>query len=218
MKIHVYSVMWNEEFILPYFLRHYTQFADVFIINHHCTDKTLEIAKNKATILDYPFHRQFTERDHSRAFKLAYEKYSKGADLVMCVDADEFILNEKLDGDLIKVTSYMMISEKPPTTDGQIYDEIKTGVRMRSFDKPIIFNPLLDIRFGNGRHTVEAGIEPLRTGVRMLHYKYLGKNYYFERSRLVYPRKDKTDEVIDYRLKRGLKWYDDHINKATKVI
>jgi len=218
--------MWNEEFILPYFLRHYTQFADVFIIDHHCTDKTLEIARqaDRTQVIPYPYHRPFTEQDHSLAFEDSYRKYSRKADVVMCVDADEFVYDkkiaEKLRGlkGIIKPTAYMMISEKPPTTEGQIYDEIKTGVRMRSFDKPVIFNPKLDVWFGDGRHAVKCKVQPERAGIKLLHYKYLGRKYYFERSRAVYPRKDKTDEVIDYRLKKGLKWYDDNINLKNKVI
>jgi len=226
MNIHVYSVIWNEELIIPYFLRHYSKFAKITLINHHCTDQTLSIAKGKARILDYPFDRPFTEGDHSAAFEWAYKKYSRKADWVICVDADEFLYEPvsqlSLLSGIVKPVAYMMISEKPPTTDEQIYDEIKTGVRMRSFDKPVMFNPQIDVIFGNGRHTAEARwngmlVQPVQSRIKLLHYKYLGKEYYFERSRLVYPRKDKTDEVIDYRLKKGLRWYDEHIG-AENVI
>ena len=34
MKIHIYTPTWNEEKILPYFLRHYEQFAErIFIFD-----------------------------------------------------------------------------------------------------------------------------------------------------------------------------------------
>jgi len=42
----VYTICWNNEFILPHFLEHYSQFADrIFIIDDHSTDLTAEIAK-----------------------------------------------------------------------------------------------------------------------------------------------------------------------------
>src|SRR3989338_1733301 len=100
MKVHIFSIMWNEEYILPYFLRHYSTFADkIFIINDHSTDKTTTIARsnNKVTVLDYKYKPGLDEANFNRCFTRYYKKYSRGvADWVMCVDADEFIYHPNL--------------------------------------------------------------------------------------------------------------------------
>ena len=229
-KVHVFSIVWNEEYMLPYFLRHYSTFADtIFIINDHSTDKTAKIAKAhpKSQLLDFPYNRGLNEDDFSDCFADFYKQYSRGvADWVMCVDADELIYNADILGVLkqqrqrgvqvLKTTGYQMVAETPPTTIGQIYEECKVGGRSRGFDKPVVFDPELNITFGNGRHSVQVpeGIHVGRARLLLLHYKYLSRDFYINRSNIVYPRTSgMTDEIIGYRLKRALKWYD-HVMQA----
>lgn len=213
--------------MLPYFLRHYTRFADVFIIDDHSTDNTRQIAQDapRTTLLDYKYKSPFTEKDHSKAFIEAYKEHSKDADWVICVDCDEFIYTEDVLGSLVgksgilKPEGYMMISEASPTGDGQIYDEIKTGIRMRQYDKPVIVQPHVELEFGDGRHSVVSDTPIMRADMKLLHYKYLGRDYYQKRSEEVYPRTDMpSDEIRKKRLQMGLKWYDDHIIIKQEVI
>lgn len=212
---------------MPYFLRHYQQFAKVFVIDDFSTDHTVKIARQAgATVLQYPYLRRLNEEDHSNCFVDMYKHYSKDADWVMCVDTDEFIhfqgdIGGYLGGKqgIVKPKGYMMISENPPTTTGQIYDEIKTGVRMRQYDKPVIVQPHIELEFGDGRHSVKSDVKPITSDLKLLHYKYLGRNYYEQRSLQVYPRTDMgSDEIRAYRLTRGLRWYDRHINTKEIVI
>src|SRR3990167_5587014 len=188
MKVHIYSIMWNEEYILPYFLRHYWAFADkIYIFNDHSTDKTAEIAKAhpKVVLLDFEYNQGLNEDDFNDCFVKAYKKYSRGiADWVMCVDADEIIYNPNFLAVLqhqrqkglrvLKCAGYQMISRTKPVGHGQIYDESKSGGRSRGFDKPIIFDPAIDIKFGNGRHTIQVpeGVAIGRAKILLLHYKY----------------------------------------------
>jgi len=56
MRVHVHSIIRNEEKMLPYFLRHYEAFCEkIFLRIQPSTDKTLEIAKAhpKVTIIKY---------------------------------------------------------------------------------------------------------------------------------------------------------------------
>src|SRR5436190_13957749 len=98
MKVHIFSIMWNEEYILPYFLRHYETFADkIYIFDDRSTDRTADIAKAnpKVELLEYDYPTGVDDDDHSRCFENAYKKYSSGvADWVFCVDADEIIYNQ----------------------------------------------------------------------------------------------------------------------------
>lgn len=218
--IHIHSIVWNAEYILPYFLRHYTKFAKVFIIDDHSTDRTTDIARELgATVLEYPHRKEFhDEKDHSNTFVESYKKHSRDADWVMCVDQDEFIYEPNLKGlsGVVKPQAYMMISETMPTGGGQIYDEVKTGIRTPKFDKPVIFDPKLDVTFGDGRHTIQ-GAEPVESDIKLLHYKYLSRDYYIDNSKLLYPRWGMDDAMMEYRINRGLQWYDRHIG-AKEVI
>ena len=235
MKIHIYSIMRNEEFLLPYFLRHYSTFADkIFIIDDHSTDRTAEIAKAnpKVELIPFPFERGLNEDDFSRCFEGSYRKYSQGiADWVMCVDGDEFVYTNNIYKNLdkhrhlgtgvLRCTAYTMVSEKLPSGNGQIYEESFMGARCRGFDKPIIFNPTIEIRFGDGRHKIKVppGIEIKKSHFLLLHYRYLSESFFLERSKMDFSRMDMSNEIKDYRINRGRKWYADVLkNGLTKVI
>jgi hypothetical protein len=80
-------------------------------------------------------------------------------------------------------------------------------VRMRSFDKPVVFDASLDVRFGDGRHTVN--LPTTDSNLELWHYKYPSREYYLERNTEAYPR-IMDDKQMAYRLKKGLRWYDEH--------
>mgnify|MGYP002639135158 FL=1 len=55
MKIEVFAVCYNEEIILPYFLRHYRQFAsNITIFDNMSTDSSVGIMK-EANVNIIPF-------------------------------------------------------------------------------------------------------------------------------------------------------------------
>lgn len=205
MKLHVYTIVWNEEFLLPYFLKHYAGVADrIFVIDDHSTDLTAQIAKAHpmVTYLEYPFE-GLNEQEFSDTFENLYKTYP--SDWAVCVDGDEFIhglegLNFEKSG-VLKTNGYMMIGKT-----GKLEDCNK--VRMRTFDKPVVFDPRLNVKFGDGRHTVNL---PTRdSDLELWHYKYPSREYYIQRNSVAYPR-IMNDKMTAYRLNRGLDWYDAHV-------
>jgi hypothetical protein len=115
----------------------------------------------------------------------------------------------------------MMISRNLPQTDGQIYDQCGEGLRIRSYDKPVVFDPSLDITFGDGRHNIEPipGIRPQKGKLTLLHYRYLSKEYFLTRSNNQFSRMDVTEEYKNYRIKRGLAYYNNALTMPlTKII
>lgn len=233
-NVHVYSIIWNEAFILPYFLRHYSLYADrIFIINDHSTDKTAQIAKRnpKVTLLNFPFKGGLNEDNFNATFAKFYKKYSRGkASWVMCVDADEIIYHKDILNNLskqrqkgvriIKTTGYTMIGKKLPKSKGQIYEECRLGVRTREYDKPVVFDPKLNISFEHGRHNIKPIVKilPVRAKLTLFHFKYLSKAYFLKKAQGTFKRTPSQAKYKEYRIKKGLRFYDEAIKKAWKVI
>lgn len=226
MTVHAISIMHNEEKLLPYFLRHYSTFADkIFIFNDHSTDKTVEIAavNPKVQILDFEYNDGLNELHFNECFINAYKRLSRGvADWVMIVDGDEFIHNDDIIGVLeaqrqmgrraLKTTGYRMISQTFPTTTGQIYEECRHGLRARDYDKVVIFDPTLDITFEQGRHSTNLpeGIKYYRAKLGLLHYQYLSREYYVERYTESFNRRSTyTEKYKYYKMKWGLVNFDE---------
>jgi hypothetical protein len=208
MILHVYAVCWNEETILPYFLRYYSTFSDkIFLYDNMSNDQTLNIVKDfpKVTVIPFDTGGEFKEEIHHSIKNNVWKKSRGIADWVIINDADEFLyhpnLNEYLkDCQKRKITipaptGFDMISDSLPTTRGMIFDEIKFGVPNPLYDKFLIFNPnaIAEIRYSIGSHSAnpigEVKIEK-SAELKMLHYKYLSYDYIEKRH-------------MKYRLKRG---------------
>ncbi len=174
MKIDVYSICYNEEIIIPYFIRHYKQFArNIIIYNNSSTDSSVELLKNNdVDIRTLDTGGVFSEN----ALMYVRNNCWKGsdADWVIVCDMDEFIYQPNILEYLnnteythMFARGYEMMSETMPSTSGQIYDEIKTGYPTDEFysyniypnwksnySKGCIFKPsdIIDINFGPGSH------------------------------------------------------------------
>ncbi len=191
MKIEVYVLACNEELIMPYFLKHYTQFADIILLESNSTDKTADMVIEAGGEI---WHYDYPDEINDQWFidiKNSCWKESQ-ADWVMIVDVDEFIYHpdikdilSKTDATIFLPRLWNMFSDHFPTTQGQIYEEI-TGGR-EGGGKMNIFRPseIRDINYAIGCHNAfPKGNVRLNTTseIMTLHMRHLGEDYVIARN------------------------------------
>jgi glycosyltransferase involved in cell wall biosynthesis len=188
MTIDVFSVCYNEEIILPYFLKHYKKFVrNITIYDNMSTDNSVNIM-NEYGVNIIPFDTQ--DRFEESVLMNIRNTCWKGsdADWVIICDTDELIYHENImevltntHANHIVTEGYEMMSETLPTTEGQIYEELKFGYFKPDYSKPCLFKPseVTDINFTPGCHTADPTgpniISIKDSGIKLLHYKYLNR-------------------------------------------
>jgi len=190
MTIHLYTVCWNVEGLLPYFIRHYEPLCDRLVFyDNMSTDSTRAIIErcDKASVVDFDTG---GEIDQSNYLRIKNEKYkqSRGvADYVIVVDIDEFLYHPDLRAVLCryrdegvtlpKVTGFTMVSLFHPRAVRPLIEVVRRGRFSPQYSKMCVFAPELDINYLPGAHRCEPspqGVESREAELRLLHYHYLG--------------------------------------------
>ena len=240
LKIDIYSVMKNEIVLLPYFLRHYEQFADrIFIWDDGSTDGTRDMAIKHPKVIILPLYQKLDNEYMFKTLFIQYRVISRGiADWAMCVDADEFIYHPQLLSVLekckiekkkkIRCEGFTMFTSNPPTSNNQIYDEIKIGLPCFYSNKPVVFNPNVDMNWNHGAHSEVWKRKGIRlhknTGIKLLHYRYLGEEYYIsKRNRNNVTLNPGWDPRKKHLLPDGtknfdLRWFREKMKEAVNVV
>lgn len=184
----VITITYNEEFILPHFIKHYrTNFPNcrIIVYDNYSTDSTVEIAKaNGCEVVMYDTDGKLSDAKYLEIKNNAW----KGIDgwVIVC-DADEFLdVTENcilFDGyQNIAITyGYNMVNLE----DNLDFDSIKYGVRSTSYDKLICFNAseITEINYGAGCHTAKprGDISYSKFAYNLRHYKYINIDYMIAR-------------------------------------
>jgi len=163
MKIEVHSLLHNEAAMLPYFMLHYSQFADkVYFYESDSTDNSKEIAEILgATIIPLKTGNFVDEL----VFLEMKNNCWKGsdADWVIIVDTDEFVYHPNIKY-YLKDTPYTafypkewrMFAKEFPKTKGQIYEEVNMGIPgKQGYNKLNLFRPseITEMNYEAGCHT-----------------------------------------------------------------
>jgi len=242
MIVWLYSVMHNEERILPHFLAYYSGFCDRMIIyDHDSTDATAEIVKaHKLAEL-----RQYTESpgmmDEVKFVDFANGAWKEArglADWIIWVDADEFIyhpcLREYLQACLFAgatmpgVQGYTMIADCFP--DDCMPYSVTSGVPDDTYSKQAVFSPEIDeISYLPGKHVCSPQgriVIPYKASIKLLHYRYFGSDYLVERNCKQYERQNEdarrnrwgVQVSPDFTGKYSLEWYEHQKAEAVNVL
>jgi glycosyltransferase involved in cell wall biosynthesis len=190
MDIRVFVVAYNEEAIMPYFFRHYNQFASqITLYDDNSTDRTAQIALENNAIVIMRGKRTTSTINMLRDTYNSCWKCSREADWVFCVESDEFVYHHnmidflskcKKEGNtLLKCHGWCMVDRDFPCGSGQIYDEVNCGLPSRGYDKTAIFDPkvIQEINYGTGQHFVfPTGTlnEKYTPDLKLLHMKFVG--------------------------------------------
>lgn len=171
MKIWAYVTVWNEEKMLPYYLRHYSQFCErIIVLDNQSTDSTLSICKKhpNVEVIQYNTNETFNDYVHLDLKHQCIEDAKGKADYIIVSDCDEFICHpniveflQKNNAAVIFPAGFQMVSHYFPKNSSQIYEEIMYGVPDPWYSKPILINPnkIKSMRWIEGCHEIELNSE-----------------------------------------------------------
>ena len=200
MTITLYTFLYNEEHILPYFLKHYSQYVNKIVVyNNHSTDKSIQILNDwkecEIEIREYNTNNQYDERSIIQLKNNCWKEDT--SDYIIVCDVDELLyhpnliefINKQPFTDYYTPQGFHMIGEEIPTDyTKQIYDIIKIGSRDDQYDKNVLFKRknITETNYSPGCHASRFKGENnlLNYGgeeLKLLHYKWLSFEYVYEK-------------------------------------
>jgi glycosyltransferase involved in cell wall biosynthesis len=192
LRVHLYAQCWNDEFMLPYFFRHYDSFVDRYVIfDDGSTDRSLAILREhprvelRRFIRSNPLSFVLSEQALSNA---CWKESRDSADWVIITDIDEHLFHPAMAGylrqcaaagiTLLPALGFQMISNDLPQDGELLCDVCRQGAPWSQMLKASIFDPraIVDINFTTGRDRAApiGNVRlPPRDEILLLHYKYL---------------------------------------------
>lgn len=182
--ITIYTITYNEEVILPYFIKWYRdRFPNckIVVYDNESTDGTKNICLNTPNLQYIPYHTGNKLSD-STYLKIKNNAWKHAdTDWVIVCDVDEFldvresniIEFDKFEDSLIKGVGFNMCN-----VEGlKDITEIKHGVRAIQYDKTILFNRkrIQEINYGAGCHHCEpqGDVNKATISLPLYHMKFI---------------------------------------------
>lgn len=211
MSIDLYAACWNEERIIPFFLRHYEPLVDrIVIYDDRSTDRSVELLRASPKVEIRPFKRAAESYldAHLALFETCWHESRGRADWVCLVDLDEFLFQPDWNQYLaaqkdagvttIKTVGYDMVSEDFPPAGADLATILTRGQREHHLDKTALFDPdaIEQINHSVGRHLCSpvGRLVPLpKHGIQLRHFKTLGLEYLLARTHALATRVNADD-------------------------
>ena len=183
MKYDLYTYVYNDEDMLPFFLKYYSFVDRMTFIESGSTDSTREILESFAQQPESPTIRVIetgiTWWDHNRLheYKNTVWKDSK-MDYILFPDVDEIFYHpaglkrfiEDVRSDIFEMDGYEMVSDSFP----QDLLSVNMGVYSHMYNKSTIFKPGIDITFLNAHVRCSSSQNVCLGGIKLLHYRNCG--------------------------------------------
>lgn len=172
MKVEIICCMFNEEFLAPYFLRHYA-WADriTILLDTDSTDRTEEIIKRDPKVNIMPLNMPDGMDDSLKSKQVTGAYLGSLADWAIIADADEFIFMDKSDLDKIEsrygaarvalYNVYRHVTESDLDPSRPVREQRTHGHLDARYVKPSIARGSQALFWGPGHHAIhsEKGIE-----------------------------------------------------------
>lgn len=203
MTIHLYTICWNEAYLLDFFFRHYDPWIDRYVIyDDGSDDDTAEILQQHPRVEVRRFRRTVEDSFVASQKEIQNEvwKESRGkADWVVVTAIDEHLelagggdQRAYLDAcsargvTLVPAIGYQMVSRRFPHPSWRLASRLTLGAPFAPMNKLSIFNPgaVDEAGFAEGRHRAWAKGAlkyPESDRMMLLHYKYMDFERTFRR-------------------------------------
>ena len=210
MSVTVYTISYNEELMLPFFIKHYrTMFPECHIVvyDNQSTDRTAEIAKeSNCEVIQYDTDNKISDTKYLEIKNNCWKNSKTDWNIVCDVDELGFLTEEQLEYEsslgtsVIKFTGWDMVNMSDDPADTHV-DILQYGEKSPYYNKSIVFNKskISEINFGPGCHwEFPVGIIAYSLNqYNLYHYRYIGEDYTVNRYRIFNSR------LSDENLKKG---------------
>jgi glycosyltransferase involved in cell wall biosynthesis len=182
MKVEIFTVIKNEQDILPFFINNYRKAFSGCVINiydNNSTDKSVKICKaNNCNVFDFPDFIPHVKEELLTNFKNNIWKNSD-ADWIIVCDADELLhmsMNDLLslqeNVNVIRIQGYNMVDI---TEDDLPIEKLTHGAPSEGYSKLVMFKnkSISEINYSPGAHTADPLPNPVFSDdvFNLLHYK-----------------------------------------------
>jgi len=175
--IDVFAICYNEELILPYFIKHYQGInAKITVYDNGSTDNSIDILKSAGCeIIPYDTAGQIRDDIYAEIKNNCWKK--SRADWVIVCDMDEFLVVD------FNPQKYTIINSRG-------YDMVglpgtNLGVRNTWYDKHLMFRPdaINEINYSVGGHRCKptGKVVGSKEFATLLHHKYISEEYTLNR-------------------------------------
>jgi hypothetical protein len=242
-KIDMYVLCWNEEKIIPYFLKHYENYvSNIYVYDNKSNDGGTKLLKShpKVTVIPYDTKGEIRDDTYLQIKNNAWKNSIGKADIVIVCDMDEFLHSDDLkksiikfyesDSTIIKPTGYDMIVDEFEFNYGdELTNLVKTGYKNQLFDKLVMFKTknITEMNYNGGCHVAAPRgnkVKLFEGEFLLLHYKRLGLKYFLNKMSLYkkrlseFNKKYKLGYEYEFNKNKHTEDFNESLGKISDVI